>query len=204
MIKKSPNHRIILASGSPTRAKLLHDAGILFTPCAPVVDESSVREKLYKQRENATTIAENLSLAKAMVVAKDHPQDLVIGSDQLLVFDGVPLGKSPSLAAAKALLQALRGNTHYLYTAAVLVRGNECLWRHTEICSLTMRSFSETFLQRYLEQEGEAILSSVGCYRLEERGLQLFDRIEGEYFSILGLPLMALLKALRDVGVLEQ
>lgn len=204
MSKKISNNSVILASGSATRAKMLLDAGILFTPCVPVVDESSVREKLYKQRENATTIAENLSLAKAMVVAKEHPQDLVIGSDQLLVFDGVPLGKSADIPAAKTLLQALRGNTHYLYTAAVLVRGQECLWHHTTICSLTMRAFSETFLDHYLEREGEAILSSVGCYRLEERGLQLFDRVEGDYFSILGLPLLDLIKALRDVGALEQ
>lgn len=203
MIKKDRNHSVILASGSATRAKLLRDAGILFTPCVPVVDESSLREKLYKQRQNATAIAENLSLAKAMVVAKDHPQDLVIGSDQLLVFNDVPLGKSADLVAAKKLLQALRGNTHYLYTAAALVRGAECLWRHTAICSLTMRDFSDTYLDRYLELEAEAILSSVGCYRLEERGLQLFDRVEGDYFSILGLPLLDLLKALRDFGAVE-
>jgi septum formation protein len=203
MIKKDRNPSVFLASGSATRAKLLRDAGILFTPCAPVVDESSLREKLYQQRQNATVIAENLSLAKAMVVANDYPQDLVIGSDQLLVFDGVPLGKSVDLVAAKALLQTLRGNTHYLYTAAVLVRGQECLWRHTTICSLTMRDFSDAFLDRYLEQDAAAILSSVGCYRLEERGLQLFDQVEGDYFSILGLPLIDLLKALRNFGAVE-
>lgn len=204
MSKKTLFHRIILASGSATRAKLLQDAGIPFTPCVPVVDESSLRATLVASQEKVDAIALKLAGAKALNVAQKYPQDIVIGSDQVLFFDGSVLGKCTSLADATEQLKEMRGKTHQLVTAVVLACGNDIVWQHSEVCTMHMRPFSDTFLEKYIAGEGEKILSAVGCYFFEGRGLQLFEKTDADYFSILGLPLLSLLNALRDLKVTEQ
>lgn len=197
-------HRIILASASATRAKLLRDAGIPFTPCAPSVDESSLRGALVASQENVDFIAQKLAEAKALDVSKLYPEDIVIGSDQVLIFEDQVLGKCTNLSDAAKQLKAMRGKSHRLLTAVVLACGTDILWRHTEVCTLQMRAFSDAFLESYLNSEGEDILSAVGCYFFEGRGLQLFEKTDAEYFSILGLPLLSLLNALRDLKVIDQ
>jgi len=139
---------------------------------------------------------------KATEVAAQNPKALVIGADQILVLGKKWFDKPENMRAARAQLLALRGQTHVLETAAVCQRGDVCVWRHVSRPQLTMRAFSEKFLDEYLAREGKAVLSSVGAYRLEGMGVQLFERIEGDHFAILGLPLLPLLAYLRATNML--
>jgi septum formation protein len=196
--------RIILASGSATRAAPLRNAGVAFEIVPPRVDEDSVKQSLLAQKANAGQIADALAELKACRVSGSHPDALVIGSDQVLAFEDTIVSKSESMAEARALLMRLRGKQHHLHSAAVLARGGRPIWRHVEAASLWMNSFSDVFLDDYLAAQGEELLSGVGCYRIEDRGVQLFSRVDGDYFSILGLPLVPLLSALRDQGALPK
>jgi nucleoside triphosphate pyrophosphatase len=191
---------VILASSSPTRAKLLQNAGVSFESVAPHVDEDAVKQSL----RGARIIADALAELKAVRVSQSHPGVLVIGSDLVLDFEGKIVSKSETLADARALLAKLRGRKHQLVCAVVLARAGRPIWRHVETASLWMNDFSDAFLDAYLESEGETLLGGVGCYRIEARGIQLFARIEGDYFSILGLPLVPLLRALREQGALPK
>jgi septum formation protein len=196
--------RIVLASGSSTRVQLLKSAGIAFEIIAPHVDEVAVKQSLLAEKANARRIADALAELKALKVSQSHPDALVIGSDLVLDFEGEIVSKSESLAEARALLVRLRCRKHELFCAVVLAHGGRAIWRHVEKASLWMNSFSDEFLEAYLAAEGEILLGGVGCYRIEDRGIQLFARIEGDYFSILGLPLLPLLSALRDQGALPK
>lgn len=189
---------VLLASGSATRAKLLSDAGVHFGVDVPAVDEERLRAGLSAAVPEAVAMA--LAEAKAVSVSARNPDALVIGADQVLAFDDAILGKCADRAAARALLRRMAGKVHTLSTATVLARGGGIVWRHADSAHLTMRAFDDAFLDAYLEAEGDAILYCVGCYRLEGRGLQLFEAIAGEYFTILGLNMLALLKALRGNG----
>lgn len=195
---------LILASTSAVRSRLLRDAGLAFEVVPPMVDEADVKASLLVERLGANAIADSLAEAKAVAVSAARPQALVIGCDQVLAFEGRVIEKSADLGEARKLLAELRGKAHALLTACVLAKGGEPVWRRLDRCTLSMRPFSDAFLEDYLQAEGDTLLTSVGCYQLEGRGAQLFERVEGDYFSVLGLPLIPLLVALREHGILER
>ncbi|MFC4168716.1 Maf family protein [Teichococcus aestuarii] len=195
--------RLVLASGSATRAALLRAAGLDFTAQPAPVDEASLKEAARAEGIPPADAAILLAEAKAIRVARREPEALVIGADQLLVCEGAWFDKPEGLAGARAQLQALRGRTHTLFTAMVLWRHGQRVWQHVATPRLTMRDFSDSFLDRYLALEGEAVTHSVGAYRLEGPGIQLFREVEGEHSAILGLPLLPLLGFLRQHGALD-
>jgi septum formation protein len=195
---------MILASASQTRAKLLKDAGVAFDIVPARVDEDALKQSLLAEKSSHRDIADALAELKALRVSASHPGELVLGADQVLSFDGVLVSKCESLAEARELLLCLRGKTHDLISAMVLAKNGAPIWRHAEKATLTMRDFSDAFLNDYLAQEGETLLSGVGCYRLEGHGAQLFSRVNGEHSTILGLPLIPLLSALREQGVIAK
>lgn len=199
---KPPSDRIVLASASPTRRALLAAAGVGFEAAPAAVDEADLRQRGREAGWTAVDCALALAEAKARAVAAVRPEALVIGADQILDCGGRWLEKPADTAAARAQLLALRGETHELATAVCVVRNGECLWRRTSRPRLTMRHFSDGFLDAYLAAEGAAVLGSVGAYRLEGLGAQLFSHVEGDHFAILGLPLIDLLGFLRDCGAL--
>lgn len=192
---------LLLASGSATRAALLAAAGVEFEIAVPHVDEAAVKAALLAEGRTPRDIADALAETKALKVSRRHPGALVLGADQVLVADGVLHDKPGDMAAARAQLLALRGRTHSLFSAACLCEGGAPVWRHVSEARLTMRRFSDAFLDTYLGQEGESLLHAVGGYRLEGRGAQLFDRVEGDHFTVLGLPLLETLAFLRIRGV---
>lgn len=195
---------LILASASASRARLLKDAGLRFDTSPARVDEDSLKASLLAEGADGRMIADALAELKAIRISASHPGRLVLGADQVLMSRGGLVSKARDIAAAARQLRQLRGERHELLTAAVLAKDGAPIWRHVEKSVMWMRDFSDAFLDAYLAAEGEEILGSVGCYRLEGLGAQLFERIEGDYFSILGLPLMALLAALRDQGAIER
>jgi septum formation protein len=193
---------IILASASTARARLLEAAGIPFSIEPADIDESWIKAASNQAGETALTCALTLALAKARCISERAPEALVIGADQILVAGDEWFDKPKSLIEARAQLQALRGRTHVLATAAGIVHGGRQIWRATSAPEMTMRSFSEAFLDHYIAAEGEALLGSVGAYRLEGPGVQLFQRMKGDNFAVLGLPLLELLDFLRSRGAL--
>jgi septum formation protein len=195
---------LVLASASPARGELLRHAGIAFVVAPAAVDEVEVKAAYLAERRTAAECAAALAEAKAARVSRRHPGSLVVGADQMLVCDGAWFDKPGDLAAARAQLIALRGKRHELVSAVCVVRDGELLWHFVDRSTLTMRSFSDAFLEDYLAAAGADALGSVGAYRLEAIGVQLFARIEGGYFAILGLPLLPLLDFLRGHGVIAQ
>jgi len=189
---------LILASSSPTRHRLLADAGIEVRVKSAQVDEEPIKCRFRAAGSSPADCALALAEAKARQIAANRHDALVIGADQILVCDGEWFDKPFGLADARVQLLALRGRTHELLTAACVVQQQAMMWFTVTSARLTMRNFSDAFLDAYLGAEGSAILGSVGSYRLEGRGIQLFARIEGDYFAILGLPLLELLAFLRD------
>ena len=197
---------IVLASASDTRVSLLRAAGQRFEAVPAAVDEESLkagaRAEGYPPGEVATMLAE----AKVRRVARTRPEALVIGCDQLLALGGGTeahwFDKPRDLAEARTHLLALRGQEHCLHTAVVCWRDGARIWTHVAVPRLRMRAFSDAFLDAYLDLEGEAVLASVGAYRLEGPGVQLFDAVAGEQAAVLGLPLLPLLGFLRQHGVL--
>lgn len=194
--------RIVLASGSATRRVLLESAGVPFVVDTSPVDEDAVKQAMRAETDNPARVAEVLAELKATKVASRHPGAIVIGADQMLECERVWFDKPADRAAARAQLCALRDKSHRLVSAVVAVRDGQRLWHHTEAATLTMRRFSDAFLDDYLDRAGAAVLSSVGAYQVEGLGAQLFRTIEGDHFTILGLPLLALLDFLRENGVL--
>jgi septum formation protein len=193
---------VILASTSRTRGSMLSNAGVPFTAIAPGVDEDSVKASLRAEGASAAEAAEALAEVKAIRLSGRLHDALVIGADQMLVSEDRWYDKPTDRAAARRQLQELRGKTHQLVTSAVVMLGGQRIWHHVEPAELTMRPFSEAFLDDYLDRAGDDILSSVGAYQLEGLGAQLFSRVEGDHFVILGLPLLPLLDFLRVHGVL--
>ncbi len=190
---------LILASGSAARRDLLTAAGLRFRVQPATVDEAAIRASMRAAGEGGGA-ALALASAKARQVA--DPSAIVIGADQMLLCDGRWFDKPPDMAAARAQLWALRGRRHELVTAVACWRAGREVWRHEARPTLTMRRFYEAFLDAYLAAEGDACLASVGAYRVEGPGLQLFERIDGEHAAVLGLPMLALLAFLRESGVL--
>jgi len=198
---------VILASASRIRSRILENAGVEHTCIASTIDEDVIKRALKKN--DVETVAAALAGAKARDVAENlmaghQPDALVIGADQILECDGRWFDKPPDRKAAQQTLQALRGRSHRLISAVAVFRGGECIWRHLETPGLQMRDFSDEFLEHYLKASGPEILESVGAYRMEDSGAQLFTRIDGDYFTILGLPLLALLEFLREADVLAR
>jgi septum formation protein len=194
---------LVLASASATRRALLEQAGLAFTALPAAVDEAAIKQSAQAEGIPAADAALMLADAKAERVARRRPEALVIGGDQLLVCEGSWFDKPESLAMARQSLHALRGKRHELVTATVAWRHGARIWQDVTTPRLTMRDFSEPFLDAYLAAEGEALLASVGAYRLEGLGVHLMSRIEGEHSAILGLPLPPLLRFLRQHGVLS-
>lgn len=194
--------KLVLASASRSRAQMLKAAGVEFEIVPAHVDEEAVKQSLLAAP--ARDVADALAELKAVRISASHPGALVLGADQVLAFGSELVSKCESLDEAAALLRRLRGKSHELISAAVLVKDGTPIWRHMSKATLWMRAFSDEFLKEYLAGEGESLLSGVGCYRLEGRGAQLFEKIDGDYFTILGLPLVPLLTALRQQGILAQ
>jgi septum formation protein len=193
--------RLLLASQSETRKRMLEAAGVPFEAVPAEVDEDAAKPSLALAGFDARGTAEILAELKAKSLAA--PDSIVLGCDQTLEHgDGAILSKPRSRAEALDQLRSLRGATHRLHAAAAAVENGEVAWRSCETVALTMRPLSDAFLQTYLDAEFEAVRFSVGCYRIEGRGAQLFNAIDGSYFAILGLPLLPLLAFLRARGVL--
>ena len=192
---------LVLASKSVTRRAVLDGAGVAYEAVGSGVDEDVAKQALLARRATPRQIAEALAEDKALAVSVGRPE-LVIGADQTLEFQGALYDKAETLEAARARLKMLRGKPHMLHSAVVVAERGAVVWRETQSATLKMRDFSDAFLEDYLATEGEAALGSVGCYRLEGLGVQLFSKIEGDYFAILGLPLMGLLDLLRRRGEL--
>jgi septum formation protein len=193
---------LVLASGSAARGALLDSAGLRFEVRIPAIDEAAVKRAAGADGLAADECAMLLADLKAARVSRADAQALVIGADQLLVCEGRWFDKPATLDDARAHLLALRGREHELVTAVTCMRDARTLWHHVARPRLRMRAFSDAFLGAYLEREGPLLTDSVGAYRLEGPGVHLFDRIDGEYAAILGLPLLSLLGFLRQHGVL--
>ena len=194
--------RLVLASASSARRTVLEAAGLRFEAVAAAVDEAAIKESARAEGIPAADAALILADAKAERIARRHPDALVIGCDQLLVCEEAWFDKPADLAAARAHLLALRGRRHELVTAVVCHRNGARIWQNVAVPRLTMRAFSDDFLEAYLAAEAAHVTQSVGAYRLEGPGVQMFARVEGEHAAILGLPLLALLDFLRGHGVL--
>jgi septum formation protein len=195
---------LVLASGSAIRADLLRRAGVDFAVETAAVDEAAIKQSFHAERLPAADCAVALAEAKASRVSRRHPGALVIGADQMLVCDGAWYDKPRDRAAARDELRSLRGKRHELVGAVCVVRDGERLWHVVERSVLTMRRFSDSFLDAYLDAAGNTVLASVGAYQLEGLGVQLFERVEGDFFAILGLPLLPLLAFLRVHGAVRQ
>lgn len=195
---------LILASESRARREMLTAAGLTFEAVSSGVDERAERAAMMSKAEriDATSLAQHLAGVKAEAVSRTQPDALVIGGDQILALGSEVFEKPADLGAARKSLMRLRGREHALHSAVVLAEKGRVVWRHVQTARLVMRSFSEDFLDAYLGAVGSRVLGVVGAYELEGRGVQLFERIEGDYFTILGMPLLALVEELRRRKVL--
>ncbi len=192
---------IILASTSAIRIDLLKAAGVPFEAEPAGVDETAIKDSLLAEGLGPRDIADALAEAKAVKVSRRR-QGLVIGADQTMDFNGKLFDKAASVDEARQRLREMRGQTHKLHCGMVVARDGQAIWREVVTTTLRMRPFSDDYLEGYLERNAPGILSSVGCYQLEGEGVQLFDRIEGDYFAILGLSLIPLFDLLRRHGAM--
>jgi len=190
----------ILASGSQIRRQVLEGAGVPFSVDKPDVDESAIKAR--RSELDPADMALVLGRAKAEAVSTRRPGALVLGADQTMELDGQLLDKLPRADLARERLLAMRGRAHHLHSGLALCRDGACVWQHQQTSTLHVRAFSDAFLDMYLEEAGFALTASVGAYAFEGLGAQLFERVEGDYYAILGLPLLPLLAALRQYGVI--
>lgn len=195
---------LILASASKSRARILEAAGLAFIVEPPGLDEAVMRQAVSGERVLAPhDVAEVLARAKAEAVSDLAPKAYVIGGDQVLAIGATILSKPENMEAARRQLLDLSGKSHTLHTAVAVATNGETIWGETTVATLTMRKLTPEFIGRYLAAAGDEVLGSVGAYQIESIGVQLFDKIDGDYFSILGLPLIPLLDTLRREGVIE-
>jgi septum formation protein len=192
---------IVLASGSASRRAMLEAAGVAFEIVRPQVDEDAAKEALKAEGIDARGLADALAELKALAVSRRMPGRIVVGSDSTVALaDGAMLDKPDTRERAAEQLRMMRGGTHGLVSAVVGARDGMAVWRHVDVAKLHVRAFSDAFLETYLDTEWPAIAGCVGCFRIEGPGVQLFSKVEGSQFTILGMPLMPLLGWLRDVG----
>lgn len=192
---------IVLASGSTSRRAMLEAAAVSFEVVRPQVDEDTAKEALRAEGIKARGLADALAELKAVAVSRRMPGRAVIGSDSVMALaDGQMLDKPDSRERAAEQLRMMRGGTHRLVSGVVGARDGVPVWRHVDVAKLHVRDFSDAFLETYLDAEWPAISGCVGCFRIEGPGVQLFSRLEGSQFTILGMPLMPLLGWLRDIG----
>ncbi len=195
---------LILASTSKTRSRMLEKAGLAFIAEAPGLDEGVMLQAIGDGKTlDPHDAAEVLARAKAEAVSDLAKGAFVIGADQVLAFEGRIISKPEDMEAARAQLLDLSGKTHTLHTSVAVANNGVTVWAQTDIATLTMRKLSPEFIGHYLAAAGEAVLSAVGAYQIESIGIQLFEKIDGDFFSILGLPLLPLLDTLRREGVIE-
>jgi septum formation protein len=200
MTSPSLNHAFILASTSATRRSLLENAGVSFASMSPLCDEEI--EKRDFKGDKTKDLALHLAKTKALSLSNQQADALVLGADQTLIFEGEIYSKAKNIEAARKVLLQLRGKTHVLQSALAIAHSTDIIWSDVKEARLTMRDISDSFIDDYLAREGPQLLSSVGCYQIEKRGLQLFDDIDGDHATILGLPLLGLLRFLREKGML--
>ena len=196
------SQRIILASQSTARQAMLRNAGVEFEAKPARIHEEAIMASFQAEGANPNDIVDALAEYKALRVAGSDPIGLVIGSDQILVCDKKIYSKARTIDEARSKLIELRGKPHQLMSAAVIFEDGKPVWRTVGRAQLFMRDFSDAFLDDYLEQSGSDILSSVGCYFLEDRGVSLFSRVQGDYFTVLGFPLLDVLEFLRGRGAI--
>ncbi|AVH40056.1 Maf-like protein [Agrobacterium tumefaciens] len=194
---------LILASSSASRQMLMRNAGLTFSAIPADIDERALDEQLERDGASPEEVALELARAKALAVSALYPEALVLGCDQTMALGTRVYHKPKTMAEAEAHLLSLSGKVHRLNSAAVLVRHGEVVWQIVSSAELTVRTLSAEFVSRHLQRVGEKALSSVGAYQLEGEGIQLFTSIEGDYFTILGLPLLPLLSKLRDMDVID-
>jgi len=194
---------IILASGSDIRQALLTQAHVPFEVVVPRIDEESIKMALLEEGASPRDISDALAEHKALKISKKYPDSMVIGCDQILEHRGTILSKPESVEMARNQLAMLRGNRHRLHSAAVICHQASPIWRHVGQAQLEMRTFSDAYLDAYIGRNWDSIRHAVGAYKLEEEGVRLFSRIDGDYFSILGLPLLNILAYLGTSGELE-
>jgi len=191
----------ILASASASRSALLTGAGLLHR-CIPAhLDEDALKDECLLRGHSPKSVAVKLAEAKSLSIAKDH-SGLVLGGDQVLQLEQDLISKSTSVHDAGLLLRRMSGKTHYLHSAMALSENGHLIWTHVETAEMTVRTLTESFIDSYLKEAGDRILSSVGCYQLENTGIHLFEAIRGDYFTVLGLPMLPLLAQLRHLKVL--
>lgn len=193
----------ILASQSASRRRMLQAAGLEFSVQPASIDETTVIESLIGEGQGARNIADCLAEMKARRVSTGFPTEWVVGSDQVLSLEGEIFEKPSSIDAAREHLRRFRGKTHVLHSAASVARGGSIVWRHVSEARMSVRSFSDEFLESYLSQAGTDVLGSVGAYHVEGRGVQLFSRIEGDLFTVQGFPLLPFLDFLRVQGLVK-
>lgn len=194
---------LILASSSASRQMLMRNAGLTFSAIPADIDERALDEQLERDGASPEEVALELARAKALAVGALYPEALVLGCDQTMALGTRVYHKPKTMAEAEAHLLSLSGKVHRLNSAAVLVRHGEVVWQIVSSAELTVRTLSAEFVSHHLQRVGEKALSSVGAYQLEGEGIQLFTSIEGDYFTILGLPLLPLLSKLRDMDVID-
>ncbi len=194
---------IILASGSESRRKMLNDANVPFRVQTAPVDEESLKASLLAEGTSARDLSDALAEMKALRVSAKSPEALVIGCDQILAVNGETVSKSASLDEAREVLTKLRGQRHSLFSAAVACEGGQAVWRHVSEVKLQMRGFSDAYLDDYLSRNWPKVQGAVGCYHYEEEGVRLFSGVVGDYFAILGMPLIPLLSFLTIRGLID-
>ena len=195
--------KIILASGSTVRQRLLKNAGVVAAAEPACINEPALKSELLRKGYSPAETSAALGERKALSVSARNPEALVIGCDQVLEFQGRLISKSSSEAEASRLLQKLSGGEHGLHSSAAVCRKGVTLWQHVDSALITMKKLSNSFIDAYVERNSRTILQSVGCYLIEAEGIRLIKRVEGDFFTVCGLPLMPLLSYLEDMDVLE-
>lgn len=201
--RNRPAADLVLASASPYRAKLMQSAGLVFSVMPPSIDERAIEDQLADSGMGAADLAEILAIAKARSVAESKPDSVIVGCDQTLSLADEILHKPENMEAARRRLLQLSGRTHDLNSAICLVEADDILWSDVSTCHITFRKLDPGFVGRHLAKVGEIALSSVGAYQIEGAGIQLVDKIEGDFFAVMGLPLLPLLAQLRKFDLID-